>query len=374
MTSLTFSPDMLSSSAKFYQFFQAEREADKQQILHPLNATSDREAADSRLLKEVLKKTISVGTFRFGLELAMGSERYQDVYLTNLAHAIVPFDIAPFKKEDLLASSRNCDQVSSPEIYEQKPIPLSQIDPDIRKQLINQTKEEITFGEVNGKCFGASQWFQTMYFDTKKNFPDTREGRLEHIQAVTTLFSRGVPKGASLLHSLKLVNPIGLHSLQSSRLFIHYQNTPYVLGARVDNLDEFSKQFQNLSPGVYNIFVKKHAATYIKIDSKTAVFFDPNEGSILIDGEKGNYQLAEYIMKKYGIWDYQLDQVLALIHKVVPDENYSPQYESCRLYIRLFVDIITYQLRVIYFNLLEKIRSIFHRIWSPAKKLSLATT
>lgn len=374
MTSLTFSPDILSSSAKFHQFFQAERETDKQQILHPLNSASDREAADRRSFEEALKKTISVGTICFGLKLAMGSERYQDIYLTNLAHVIVPFDFTPFKKEDLLAASRNCDQVSSHEIYEQKPIPLSQIDPDIRKQLINQTKEEIAFGELDGKCRGASQWFQTMYFDTIKNFPDTREGRLKHIQAVTTLFSRGAPKAASLLQALTLDNPIGLHTLKSSCLFIHYQNTPYVLGARVDNLDEFSKQFQNLSPGVYDIIVKKHEATYIKIDAKTAVFFDPNYGSILIDGEKGEYQLAEYIMNKYGIWDLQLGQVLAQIHKVVPDGSFSPQYESRRLYIRLFVDIITYQLRVFYFNLLEKIRSIFHRIWSPAQKTILATT
>jgi len=323
MSSVAFSSNLLSSYEQVKRFFEANKKADINRMLSPL---SKREIT-AQFISNICN-TIKILFLRFIRGLDRKLTPFESIFIdelidSRLDDSVIKKFLAPFSKKDLLARANCFQRVDTPDLYMQKKIPVSSIkDPKIVKIISTyfDKSKDLDFFLNGGTCRGECVWFSILYFETKKKFSDTPEGRIQHIRAVTNLFSRGAPRAASLIQALKLsFENLSFCDIEAWRVSTFYYKTIHRMGIRVDNLDQLAKQFRNLSPGMYGFGLNRHAAVYIKLDEKKAVFFDPNIGSILIDGALGEKKMAEFIWVKYGVHmdDDILKNEILSINKII---------------------------------------------------------
>ena len=385
MSSVTFSPNTLQSYKEFKNFFESNKETDKKRILQPLN-TRDRLF---EYISEYTSSTINEIRF-FATGLLYGLQRKltpaESLYLEDEMRDKLDKKpdynpISPFQKSDLLVRTYNYQRLDTPDLYMQKSIPVASIrDPDVAKHIglhrlfleSNKKREKIPLYHKIGLCRGIVQWFTLLYFETKKEFPDTPEGRLEHIKSVAQLFSRGGPRGASLLQSLNTVwnsSDSNLFNIWESESWsIYLQKTP-VTGTRVENLEEFTREIKKLSPGEYEFTLWKHSTFYIKVDQELGVFFDPDRGAILVKGEEGILNLAKYILKcgpEPGgglLSNLFLGGKILMISKIISCDQ-TTIADACvfvRDNVLKLLCVITFPLRVCYFWVIQAVRCIYER-------------
>jgi len=385
MSSVVFSPNVLSSVNRFNGFLEANRNADKKRILFPLDK---REIISQYMndtcnnIKSYLAIYKGIHRERTPFDWISFRDSTRDWAMDNPSF---PEYTLPFSKKDVLARAHNYQRLDTPDIYMQKPIPLSRIkNQKIMNQIgvdrwyyFDKKAGKLNFYHDTGVCQGESLWFTVLYFESKKNFPDTPKGRIQHIRAVTNLFSRGAPRAASFIQTIYMtLKRSCLFGVQEIKLLppVYYKRTP-LIGIRVDNLDQLAKQIMNLSPGVYDFGLAYHSTIYIKIDEKQSVFFDPNKGSFLVNGEQGEKKLAEYILKHYGtiksdgniVGDFILKDRVLLIKKLIKPADLS-KLEKQKLYLESvkinFLSLayfFTFPLRLCIFWTVLLVKNIFER-------------
>jgi hypothetical protein len=380
MSSVVFSPNVLSSNEQLKGFFEANKTTDINRTLFPL---SKREIATQ--FTNHICDSIKILSLRFIRGLHRKLTPFESIFIDELLEnrlddSGINKSLAPFSKKDLLARAHCFQRIDTPDLYMQKAIPISSIkDPKVLKIISTNfdKSKDLDFFQNGGVCRGECLWFSVLYFETKKKFPDTLDGRIQHIRSVTNLFSRGAPRAASLIQTLKLeFEALPSCNIEERRVEYFYYKTTHRLGIRVNNLDQLAKQFRNLAPGVYKFGLNRHATIYIKLDDKKAVFFDPNIGSILIDGELGEKKMAEYIMLHYGvhmdddILKYSILSIYQFIDRAALSEleRQNLLHEISRQNFWHTLNYMSFPLRLRYSSTVDLVKNIFERVVRHAIK------
>lgn len=168
-------------------------------------------------------------------------------------------------------------------------IPFTEITDHRVKKLLNETKSptHVVFNHKNGICRGESWLFVYFFLKTKHLFADPRD----HVAAIAKRFRNGGPKEATLLQSLWIHDGNVLNMYFGKISLVSFKD-----------LKTKKNALNYLAPGPYLLGAPKHQMAFIKISNTFSLFFDPNQGVLVIEGpdqaEKLQRLVKEYFYKK----------------------------------------------------------------------------
>ncbi len=247
------------------------------------------------------------GFSRKGLQLDLESDVYEHSHLRSGFRLF---------GDDYLAHSINSYSPEAIDLYQQQPIPVQNLTSPKIQQAIDPQRTLLDFDVKNGCCNGNVLWMLRAYLKTKKFFTNSRR----HFQALGSLFTRGAPTEAALIHKLCPQNTfLKLRVTQEGILFSGKNKSAQKCCSAI------FRALKNLDEGAYRIGVGKHALAYISPNKKENYFFDPNLGTAAISNQKRLLTLTAIIYEYYSSEkkpkNGRLKNLLFFLHKFELDET-----------------------------------------------------
>lgn len=290
-----FTPEVLDSYDRFLDFFQQSPAVDKIEKEAEDTAVQKKGNLDGRWQVAVLKatrplvciytifaETISNLLFYLGLttwsiQMAVSKKLWRNDRRLAACEAY---------GEKCLAFAFNARAQNAWDVYLQPDKPVDAIGSSEVQELINSSRKKIAFYEDKGCCRGMAEWFLYLYFKTRHMFSDANA----HAKAVGKQFEGGAPREAVLLQAL----------CPRDRNFLGLERVSHEVVERgsneAENREKITNLFKSLSPGAYAVGTASHRMNYICMGRNRGYFFNPNHGTIAVDGKK---DLAKVVQKVF---------------------------------------------------------------------------
>lgn len=290
-----FTPEVLDSYDRFLEFFQdspavdkIEKEAEdlalqnKGKLAGRWQVTALKATRPFAYIYTVFAEAISTLLFHLGLrtwaiQMAVSKKLWTNDRRLAACEAY---------GDKCLAFAFNARAQNAWDVYLQPDKPVETIGSVEVQDIINPSRKKIAFYEDKGCCRGMAEWFLYLYFKTRHMFSDPSA----HVKAVGRQFAEGAPREAVLLQAL----------CPRDRNFLGLERVSYDVLERdsneAENREKITNLFKSLSPGAYAVGTAKHRMNYICMGRNRGYFFNPNHGTIVVEGKKDLAKVFEKVL------------------------------------------------------------------------------
>lgn len=305
MASITFSPALLHSHSRFFNFFQDTDTIQKvaKESLRPRPIGYGKSLSQNPIklhctfaLAKI--KIVAAKAFRILSEILgkLGSKTAALCMKVLYNHCVGLDLFFAFRTygDRWLVPSVNTHQIHTWDVYSVDAMPLASIQDSKIKSLCFPSflHSHIEFFHPKGICRGIAHRFAQLYLQTQKRFQDAES----HAMAVAAQFTLGADRQASLLHSL---------CFTSSLLQFQYEQDIVISPWEKDAEQQIERALKTSTSGIYIVNGYRHSLNLVKAGPDQFYLFDSNLGLIRCNLK----QTASMLMSYKGPGNAIFDQI-----------------------------------------------------------------